>query len=187
MTRAFLVNQGLFQLAWPACVIGAAHEIYWTGLLVVGALVVWQLNRHNRHALDYRMLLVCLGLGFVLDTLWIQLGLLEFAMPWPSAHFAPFWIMLLWVSVALVINHSLAAFKNRLVLLAVAGGIGSPFSYFAGSRFGAVEWLAPAWQVILATGLSWAIVLPLLFWLARDGNDGLGSSRPNGIVTNESD
>ena len=57
---------------------------------------------------------------------------------------------------------------HRLLLLAVAGGIGSPFSYFAGSRFGAVEWLAPAWQVILATGLSWAIVLPLLFWLARD-------------------
>ncbi len=187
MTRAFLVNQGLFQLAWPACVIGAAHGIYWAGLLVVGALVVWQLNRHNRHPLDFRMLAVCLGLGFVLDTLWIQLGLLEFAMAWPSSQFAPFWIMLLWVSVALVINHSLAAFKHRLWLLAIAGGVGSPFSYFAGSRFGAVEWVAPAWQVILATGLSWAIILPLLFWLARDQTNRISSANPDGIVSNETD
>lgn len=187
MTRAFLINQGLFQLAWPACVIGAAHEIYWTGLLVVGALFVWQLNRHNRHPLDFRMLVVCLGLGFVLDTLWIQLGLLDFAMAWPSSQFAPFWIMLLWISVALVINHSLSAFKNRLWLLAIAGGVGSPFSYFAGSRFGAVEWVAPAWQVILATGLSWAVILPLLFWLAKDGTTRITSSHSNGIKPNETD
>ena len=168
MTRAFLINQGLFQLAWPACVIGAAQGIWWTGLLVVGALVLWQLNRRNRHRLDLRMIAVCLGLGFVLDTAWIQLGLLEFSLAWPSPAVAPLWIMLLWVSVALVINHSMAAFKQRLVLLAIAGGLGSPLSYFAGSRFGAVEWIAPAWQVVLATGLSWAIILPLLFWLARE-------------------
>ncbi len=187
MTRAFLVNQGLFQLAWPACVIGAAHEIFWTGLLVVGALVIWQLNRCNRHPLDLRMISVCLVLGFTLDTLWIQLGLLEFAMAWPSTQFAPFWILLLWIAVALVINHSMAAFKHRLMLLAVAGGIGSPVSYFAGSRFGAVEWVAPAWQVILATGLSWAIVLPLLFWLARDRREPAIKQGPGEVAIHETD
>lgn len=191
MTRAFLVNQGLFQLAWPACVVGAAHGIAWTGLLVVGLLVLWQLNRRNRHPLDMRMISICVGLGFVLDSAWIQLGLLEFAMPWPSAELAPLWIILLWIAVALVINHSMAAFKQRLLLLAVAGGIGSPFSYFAGARFGAVEWLAPAWQVVLATGLSWALVLPLLFWLARDRADKpvvpVVAALQEGLVSHETD
>ena len=187
MTRAFLVNQGLFQLAWPACVIGAAHGIFWTGLVVVGALALWQLQHHNRHPLDLRMILVCLGLGFVLDTTWVQLGLIEYAMAWPSPTFAPFWILLLWIAVALVINHSMAAFKHRLVLLAVAGGVGSPLSYFAGSRFGAVEWLAPAWQVVLATGLSWAIVLPWLFWLAREPDSRLPAFKSRGAVVHETD
>lgn len=168
MTRAFLVNQGLFQLAWPACVIGAAYGILWTGVLVVGLLMAWQLHPANRHPLDGRMVAVCLALGFGLDSAWVQMGLLEYATAWPWPGFAPLWIMLLWIAVALVINHSMAAFKQRLLVLAVAGAVGSPFSYFAGSRFGAVEWLAPAWQVILATGLSWAMILPLLFWLARE-------------------
>ena len=168
MTRALLINQGLFQLAWPACVVGAAHGFLGFGLLVVGFMVVWQLHPSNRHPLDFRLLAICLVLGFAVDSAWVQLGLLQYASAWPWPGFAPLWIMLLWIAVALVINHSLAAFKQRLVLLAIAGAISSPLSYYAGSRFGAAEWLAPAWQVILATGLSWALILPVLFWLARE-------------------
>jgi hypothetical protein len=168
MSRAFMINQGLFQLSWPACVIGAAYGWLWTGLLVVGIMALWQLNRVNRHPLDVRLVAVCLTIGLVLDTAWIRLGLLDYSLSWPAEGIAPLWIMLLWLALALVINHSMKAFKHRLALIGLLGGIGSPLSYFAGSRFGAVEWLAPAWQVVLATGLSWALLLPLLFWLARE-------------------
>jgi hypothetical protein len=176
VNRDFLVNQGLFQMAWPACVIGAAYGVAWTGLLVVGAMAAWQLHTVRRHRLDGRIIVLCLALGLTLDTAWIRLGLLDYAMAWPSDRFAPAWIMLLWLALAMVINHSLAAFKRRLLLIAVLGAVGSPLSYFAGSRFGAVEWLAPAWQVVLATGLSWALVLPALFWLAREGRSSVWSN-----------
>lgn len=170
MRRDFWINQGLFQLAWPACVVGAAHGLAgWTGTLIVGALTLWQLHPARRHPTDFRMIAVCLGLGLVLDTLWVRLGLLAFAQPWPSDGFAPFWIMLLWLALSLVLNHSLSVFKRHLVLVGVLGGVGSPLSYFAGSQLGGVEWVAPAWQVVLATGLSWALVLPFLFWLAEYG------------------
>ena len=168
MKRDFLVNHGLFQAAWPACVIGAAFDFAWAGVLVVGMLVFWQLHASRRHPLDALIVGACLSIGLILDTAWIRLGLLEYAMPWPSPEYAPAWIMLLWLALALVINHSMALFKQRLLLIAALGGVGSPLSYFAGSRFGAVEWMAPAWQVVLATGLSWAIILPALFWLARE-------------------
>ncbi len=165
MNRAFWINQGLFQLSWPACVIGAAYETLWIGLVVVGALAAWQLHSANRHGMDLPVLGICLAIGLLLDSLWIQAGLLAYASPWPWESVAPLWIMLLWVALALVINHSMSAFKNRLFLIGILGGIGSPMSYFAGARFGAVEWLAPAWQVILAVGSSWALLLPFLFWL----------------------
>ena len=168
MTRAFLINQGLFQLSWPACVVGAAHGLLWVGVVVVGALAAWQLDSRNRHPLDLRIVALCLVLGLALDSAWVQLGLLAYASPWPVPGLAPLWIMLLWLALALVINHSMSLFKHRLLLIGVLGGIGSPMSYFAGSRFGAVEWLAPAWQVILAVGLSWALILPLIFWFARE-------------------
>lgn len=182
MNRDFWINQGLFQLSWPACVIGAAWGIAgWTGSLVVFTLVLWQLQPGRRHPNDWRMIAVCLGLGLALDTLWVQAGLLAFAMPWPSDQFAPFWILLLWLALALVFNHSMSVFKSRLLLIGVLAAVGSPMSYYAGSRFGAVEWLAPTWQVVLATGLSWGLLLPALFWLARRSpgkRDPLKTSEP---------
>lgn len=168
MRRDFWINQGLFQLSWPACVVGASWGIAgWSGTLVVAAMALWQLHPRRRHRNDWRMIVLCLAIGFVLDTLWVQFGLVAFAMPWPSSGLAPFWILLLWLALALVLNHSMSIFKQRLLLIGILGGIGSPMSYYAGSRFGAVEWLAPAWQVVLATGLSWALLLPVLFWLAH--------------------
>jgi len=168
MSRAFLVNQGLFQISWPACVVGAAYGVVWAGLLVVITMACWQLRASNRHRLDVRMVGLCLGAGLILDTLWVQLGLLAFATPWPWPGLAPMWIMLLWLALGLVINHSMRVFKGRLILAGLFGAIGSPLSYYAASRIGAVEWVAPAWQVVMAVGLSWAILLPLLFWMARD-------------------
>lgn len=168
MKRDFWINQGLFQLSWPACVVGAAWGIAgWSGTLVVAVLALWQLHPRRRHHNDGRMIALCLVIGFGLDTLWLQTGLLAYAMPWPSSEFAPFWILLLWLAMALVLNHSMGAFKHQLRLIGILAAVASPLSYYAGSRFGAVEWLAPAWQVVLATGLSWALLLPALFWLAR--------------------
>jgi len=167
MNRDFWINQGLFQLAWPACVAGAAWGVAgWTGTAVVAGLALWQLHPARRHPNDWRMIALCLAIGFVLDSLWVRAGILAYAMPWPSGEFAPFWIVYLWLALALVLNHSMRLFKSRLLLIGVLGGIGSPMSYWAGSRLGAVDWLAPAWQVVLATGLSWALLLPALFWLA---------------------
>jgi len=184
MKRDFWVNQGLFQAAWPACVIGAAYGTVWFGLIVVGAMLAWQLRDERRHPTDFRLLLICLMIGFILDTLLVQFGFLVYATPWPSAGFAPLWIMLLWVALALVINHSMSAFKDRLWLLAILGGVGSPMSYYAGSRFGAVEWAAPAWQVAAATGLSWAALLPFLFWYARRAHERMESeTKSQGTVS----
>jgi len=184
MRRDFWINQGLFQLAWPACVVGAATGIAgWTGTTVVATLALWQLHPRRRHPNDWRMVGLCIGIGFLLDSLWVQTGLLAYAMPWPSVRFAPFWILLLWLAMALVLNHSMSLFKGRLLLIGVLGGVGSPMSYYAGSRLGAVEWLAPAWQVVLATGLSWALLMPALFWLARQPGRRSQRSLPGHPVT----
>ncbi len=166
MNRNILVNQGLFQLCWPACVIGAAYGLLWPGLVVVGALVAWQLHPAHRHPADLRLIGVAVVLGLILDGLWIRTDLMSYQLSFGDLPLAPAWILLLWIAFALTINHSLALFKKRPLLLGLLVGIFSPISYYAGSRFGAVEWTAPAWQVAAATSLSWALLIPLLFLLA---------------------
>jgi drug/metabolite transporter (DMT)-like permease len=76
------------------------------------------------------------------------------------------WILLLWAGLALTLNHSLAWLQSRLMLAAVLGGVSSPLSYLAAERLGAVDIVTESGVWFIGLGLSWAVALPLLLWLA---------------------
>jgi hypothetical protein len=93
-----VINQGLFQLSWPACVIGAAYGLLWTGLLVVGMMVLWQLNRANRHRLDLRMIACAWPWAWCSTRLDPDGPARTTPRPGPGRVLHPLWIMLLWLA-----------------------------------------------------------------------------------------
>lgn len=177
-----IVNFILFNALWPVCVIGAAHGLAWPGLLLVAVFLAWQWHPRNRQAGDIGLVIVALSVGMFLDTLWVQMGLLSFASPGPWTSLAPIWIAALWIGFALALNHSLAWIKPRPWLAGAAFIVLSPFSYAVAARLGAVEWTAPAWQVIAATGLSWFLLIPYLLKLAKRWQAG---AAPRGWTSQE--
>jgi len=161
--REFWINQAFFQASWPACVGGAAFGLLWPGLLVVGAFAAWQLHPRHAHPADPAALVLFVGLGAMLDTLWVRLGVVDYALDVPAAGFAPLWLLLLWVALALTANHSLLLFRRRWVLFALIATVGSPMSYTAAAGLGAVDWTAPAWVVVVCMGPVWALLTGLAF------------------------
>lgn len=162
-----IINFSLFHFMWPACVIGAAYGLWWPGVALLAGFIIWHCLPGNAERGDWRLVAVMLPVGIVLDTLWIQLGILEFATPGPLPAVAPIWIAALWVGLALALNHCLVFLQQHRLVTGLVLVFGSPFSYYCASKLGAVEWVAPAWQVIAATGLSWAVIIPLFLTLAR--------------------
>ena len=161
--RNFWINQAFFQLSWPACVIGAANGLMWPGVLVVGLFAAWQLRPKRMHRRDPVVVGAFVATGLIMDTLWVRLGIVEYATAWPSPEFIPAWLLLLWVSLGLTVNHSLGVFRKRWRLFALLATFGSPMSYSVAAGFGAVSWLAPSWLVILCVGPVWGLVVGLLF------------------------
>ena len=147
--REFWINQAFFQASWPACVGGAAFGLLWPGLLVVGAFAAWQLHPRHAHPADPAALVLFVGLGAMLDTLWVRLGVVDYALDVPAAGFAPLWLLLL--------------FRRRWVLFALIATVGSPMSYTAAAGLGAVDWTAPAWVVVVCMGPVWALLTGLAF------------------------
>jgi len=162
-TRDFWINQGFFQLAWPACVLGAAWGMLWPAALLISAMLAWQLHPARRHPGDLRALAAFVVVGFILDTLWIRSGVVAYAMPLPFEGVQPAWLTGLWVALGLTANHSLALFRRRWRLWVLLASIGSPLSYTMAARVGAVEWTAPDWVVVLCLGPVWAAITGLLF------------------------
>jgi hypothetical protein len=160
---SLLINAVLFQITWVAAVAGAGYGHWWPGLAALALFAAWQLRDPATRAADLRLLAWALLIGLLVDTLWVQAGMLTFATPLPWAGLAPVWIMVLWAGFSLTINHSLRALKPRPLLAAGLGLIGGPLAYWiASSAWGAAQIHWPLWQALLALGIAWGLLTPLL-------------------------
>jgi hypothetical protein len=166
MNRNNWINMLWMQALWFGAVIGAANELLWVAPVLLIGFAFWEFCPARRVYGDFQLMLVAVLIGLILDTTWLQLGWLEFAPGWALSERAPLWILLLWAGLALTLNHSLAWLQSRLLLAAVLGGVSSPFSYLAAARLGAVDIVAEYRIWFVGIGLSWAVALPLLLWLA---------------------
>lgn len=163
-----LVNAIGYQLVWLVSVVGAAHGQLFAGPLAAIAFAVLVLAFGGERRADLRLIPLVLLIGLLTDSAWIELGWLDYSAPWPSAQFAPAWIVGIWVSFALTLNHSMAFLKGRYLLAAVLGAVGGPLSYWGASRgLGAVHFVAPVAIVLLGLGIVWMGVFPLFARLSE--------------------
>ena len=154
------------QALWFGAVIGAAHELLWLAPVLLIGFALWEFRPARRVYGDFQLMLVAVLIGLILDTTWVKLGWLEFAAGWALSERAPLWILLLWAGLALTLNHSLAWLQSQLLLAALLGGVSSPLSYLAAARLGAVTIVTESGVWFVGLGLSWALALPILLWLA---------------------
>ena len=166
MTRNNWLNMLWMQALWFGAVMGAAKQQLWLAPVLLMGFAFWELRPSRRIYGDFQLMLVAVLIGLILDTTWVRLGWLEFAASWAFSERAPLWILLLWAGLALTLNHSLAWLQSRLVLAALLGGVSSPLSYLAAARLGAVTIVTESGVWLVGLGLSWAVALPLLLWLA---------------------
>lgn len=159
----WLPNAVSFQLVWIAAVAGAAQGWWWAGPAALAMFAAWQLPLSASPRADLRLMLIAALVGLVIDTIWVQAGLMRFETPEPWTATAPIWIVALWMGYALTLNHSLAALKRHLSWAALLGLIGGPLAYaIAENAWHAVQLQPPRWIALAALALAWGAVTPAL-------------------------
>ena len=162
-----LLNAILFQITWFACVLGAANQLIWPGIICCTGFAIWQPQAKRRHSSDLTIVWYSIIAGLIIDSSWIKLGFFNYQSPWPHVAIAPIWIIALWLSFALSINHSLSWLKSHPILPTTMGLIGAPLSYWAGHKLGALEFITPPAYSLSCLGIVWAITLSFLFYKSR--------------------
>lgn len=156
----------VFQAAWFACVLGAAHGHAMAGISAVLAAVAMMLAWSPQRGADLRLLGLALAVGIVWDSLLARTGLVDYASPAPVPGWAPAWILALWALFAPLLREPLRWLHGRPLLAALFGGVGGALSYAAAARMGACRFPNPALTLaVLAAG--WATIVPLLLAVAR--------------------
>ncbi len=156
----------LFQAAWFACVLGAAHARAPAGIAAVLVAVAVMLAWSPQRGAELRLLGLALAVGFVWDSLLARTGLVDYASPDPVPGWAPAWILALWVLFAPMLREPLRWLHGRPALAALFGGVGGALSYAAAARMGACRFPDPA-LALAVLGAGWAAIVPLLLAVAR--------------------
>ena len=166
-TSAVVGNFILFQLLWFAAVLGAAAGQQWPAPLALLALLGWTQLTGGSVRADLRLVLIGLATGMVFEVLLLGGGLISYQLQWWQ-YVPPLWILCLWAGFAQSFLYSMAWMRQRLLVAAVFGGVGSVMSMYAGLRFGAAQPPLGTVPLLVAYGLGWSVLVPFLAWLADE-------------------
>jgi hypothetical protein len=166
-TPKLFLNLVLFQMAWWLCILSAAWEIPLAALggsvVLMGAQFAFtSLNRRR----DAWLVAAVMTIGGVSDTALALAGFVAFSSPWPVEWIASLSELLLWGHFALVMNGCMGFLLGRPLWAALFGMLGGPMAYLGGMQLGAVTLAAPTWLSLVAIGITWGAVLPLVYELS---------------------
>ena len=168
-----LLNFALFQAAWFAGVLGAAHGMPLLGTLVVAAVIAWHVSVSARPVMEAKLVVAALAIGAVFETFCVQLGQVTFTSGQLEPYLAPYWMVAMWGLLAIALNVTMRWMKRRWLLAAVLGAIAGPMSYAAGVRLGAANFIH-ATAALTTLAVAWALLMPLMVWLS-DRFDGVAT------------
>ena len=161
-----LANIAIYQVCWLACILGGANDLPLAGVAAVALAVAWHLYLADDPRPEIALLAIAGAVGAVWDSLLVAAGWLVYPSGTLFDGTAPYWIVALWVGFATTFNVSLRYFKSRLWLAALLGAIGGPLAFLAGERLGGVVFTDTTIAMV-ALGLGWAVLMPLMMLAAR--------------------
>ena len=165
-TRFVLVaNFMLFQAAWFAAVLGAAHQWPLLGTTCVGIAIAWHVGTAMRPAQELALVAIVCAVGFAFESAVVAQGHVAYPSGQPVASLAPYWMVALWGLLATAPNVTLRWMKRRPVLAAVLGATFGPLSFVAGVRLGGARLISPV-PALLTMACAWALLMPALMWLS---------------------
>ena len=148
------VNIVSYQLIWFLCILGGNK-----GALISLSLLAIHLIISNKRRADLRMMCFLLFLGLTVDGTLHQVGLFSFTT---SGFPIPFWLMVIWLGLAITPHHSLAWMQDRPLLSAVFGALGGPAAYWAGVRMGAASFNWPLLYSLAFLAVLWGVLWTLV-------------------------
>lgn len=164
--RLQIANFVVFQAAWFAAVLGAAHQRPLWGTAAVIAAICWHLAVSARPLAEAKLVGIICVIGVVVETMAAMQGHIAYPSGQPVANFAPYWMVALWGLLAIALNVTMRWLRRRPWLAAVLGAVAGPLAFVSGVRLGGAV-LIDATPALLTMAGVWAVLMPTLMWLSE--------------------
>lgn len=157
-----IYNVAHLQIGWWSIVLNAEK----THFILIGVFVATALHLlllSEKKVTELLFLTAASAIGFLFDTLALQVGLISFIH---STTFPPFWLFALWLVFSVSFFHSLSWLEEKPLWSFVLGAIFAPLTYYAGERFNLLSFGSDLQEKIIHLviyGILWGFLLVALF------------------------
>ena len=163
---ALLVNFIGFQVGWFACVLGAANDKEFLGMIIALGVIIYHVINQGDSRKELKLILVALAIGLLWETWVLNLDILRYPSHPDALFWAPTWLIMMWALFATTINLSMGWLKGRWVLSVFMGAVFGPLAFIGGEKLGAVVFLDSTLSIITLS-VGWGLLMPLLLWTAE--------------------
>jgi len=147
----------------------------WLAILVVAGILVVHIALSENRRSEFVFIIVLAALGTLLDSTLTWFGLFVFEEPslLPASvqgylrFLCPLWLIAIWVAFATTIGTTRTLLRGKLWLTPILGAIAAPLTYYAGVRFGAVQFGWSSLISMLVLAVVWVLFYPLAVTLHR--------------------
>lgn len=158
-TIHWLINFSIYQANWCICIIWG-NTLSWVALLLLA--VHLYLTPYRKADLQLIALVTCMGI--LLDGILKAIGFFSFT----TDNFPiPFWLIVIWMTLATLPNHSLGWLKDKTFTAGMLGMIAGPLAYWAGTRLGVATFNWKLLPSLLVLGILWSLVWPAIMFMSR--------------------
>jgi len=163
---ALLVNFIGFQVGWFACVLGAANDKEFLGMIIALGVIIYHVINQGDSRKELKLVLVAVAIGLFWETWVLNLDILRYPSHPDALFWAPTWLIMMWALFATTINLSMGWLKGRWVLSVFMGAVFGPLAFIGGEKLGAVVFLDSTLSIITLS-VGWGLLMPLLLWTAE--------------------
>ena len=155
-----------FQVAWLACILGAANGFPFIGPVVMATSLIAHYYFISSDRNEVKLIIIFTVFGTFVDSLLTLSGLVTYVGYYvPGSVIAPLWITAMWSTST--VNHSMAWLKDRLMLAFILGFIFGPLSYLTGQKFGAIQFNTSLINLLIILAVIWGISIPGIYHVNR--------------------
>jgi len=161
-----LANVVVFEAAWFAAILGAAHGAPAWGTAAVVAAIAWHVAISARPRAELALAGLLCVIGGVAESLVVAQGHVVYPSGQPVAWLAPYWLVALWAEFAIALNVTLRWLKHRPLLAALLGAVAGPLSFVGGVRLGGARFVDTV-PALITLAVMWGLLMPLVMALSN--------------------
>ncbi|MEP6503315.1 MAG: DUF2878 domain-containing protein [Betaproteobacteria bacterium] len=159
-------NFVIFEAAWFAAIVGAAHGAPAWGTAAVVAAIAWHVAISARPLAELALAGLLCAIGGVAESLVVMQGHVAYPSGQPVAWLAPYWLVALWGEFAIALNVTLRWLKHRPLLAAALGAVAGPLSFVGGVRLGGARFVDTT-PALITLAVMWGLLMPLVMALSN--------------------